>query len=93
MSKEVAVIVLGAWIILVTQLGIPSAWREALIVLSAAAVVAVGFFLRAEALGRRPSTGKALSRKDRSNFPFVENGGAPTSEVPHEQKSPITPLD
>ncbi len=84
MSKEVAVIALGVWIVVVTQLGIPSFWRTALIVLSALTLVGVGFFLRAE----------ALSRGKRSpHHAFVENGGSHAPELSHEQKNRITSLN
>lgn len=85
MSKEVAVIVLGAWIVVVTQLGVPSSWRAALIVLSALGLIVIGFFLRAEALSR--------GGKRTSSHPFVENGGSHTPDTPHEQKNRITSLN
>lgn len=94
MSKEVAVIILGVVVVAVTQLGIPSSWRTGIIVLSGLALIAIGFFLRAEALAR--------GSKRTPHHPFVENGARPddpvgrTSATPntvHEQKSGFTSLN
>ncbi|MEK7612531.1 MAG: hypothetical protein AAB449_00055 [Patescibacteria group bacterium] len=64
MSKETAVIVLGVWVIIVPQLGIPSPWRTALLILSGLALIVIGLYLRAESHSRRPR---------KSDQPFVEH--------------------
>ena len=81
MSKEVAVIVLGVWVVILTQLGIPGSWRTTLLILTGAGLVILGFFLRAESLGR--------SKQHSSNHSFVENGHTP----PHDRKDGITSLN
>lgn len=58
MSKEMLVIALGVWTVVVTQLGIPSSWKMLLFVATGVAIAAVGFLLRGEAIGRRPKNTK-----------------------------------
>lgn len=85
MSKEMLVIALGIWIVIVPYLGIPSSWKTILFVLSGLGLVLVGFFLRTEALARGDSR--------REHQPFVDNS-APTSEPrPYERKEGITSLN
>ena len=64
MSKEMTVIVLGVWVMLVPYLGVPGSWRTAILVISGLTLVLVGFFLRTEALSRGGR---------RSSQTFVEN--------------------
>ena len=85
MSKEGAVIALGVVIIVTTQLGVPSSWRMAIIILCGIGLTVVGFFLRAEALAR--------SSKRTPRHQFVENGTPSTSGTSHEPKNGITSLN
>ncbi len=85
MSKEMMVIALGIWVAVVPYLGVPSAWRTALLVLSGLGIAVVGFLLRGEALGRPGRAGGATS-STHSNF--VEN-----MDQPHEHKEGITSLN
>ena len=57
MSKEMTIIALGIWIVVVPYLGVPGSWKIALLVLSGLAIAVIGFLLRGEALTRsgRPS--------------------------------------
>lgn len=52
MSKEMLVIALGLVIALMTQLGLPIAWKLPLLFLLGLGVAFVGFLLRGEVLGR-----------------------------------------
>jgi|GEM_PF-1312416 len=52
MSKEVTIIALGIWVLIVPNLGIPGDWRTALLVLSGLATAIIGFLLRGESLAR-----------------------------------------
>jgi hypothetical protein len=81
MSKEILVILLGAAVVAITQLGIPGNWRSALLVLAGIVIVGVGFALRAEALGRGKRT---------QHHNFVENGH---SHNAHERKDGIGSLN
>ena len=87
MSKEMTVIVLGIWVVVVPYLGIPGAWRTALLVLTGIGIALVGFILRGEALGRPDRPGSAGSQ----HSTFVENTAQPTEA--HEQKEGISELN
>lgn len=98
MSKEMLVIILGVWIVVVrTLLGVPGSWQTALIIVSGIALVVIGFLLRGEALSRSAAPRSGNPR----NYSFVESlptgqAGAPTMpEAPatHEYKEGITSLN
>lgn len=50
MSKEMAVIALGLWVVIVPYLGVPGSWRTTILVLSGIGIAVIGFMLRNEAL-------------------------------------------
>ncbi len=52
MSKEMTIIVLGLFVVVVPYLGIPGEWRVILLVLSGLGLAVTGFLLRGEALAR-----------------------------------------
>jgi len=81
MSKEMWVIVLGIWVIISTQLGVPGSWHTIVLVLSGIALAAIGFFLRAEAIARGGNRSQ--------HRPFIEN----THPTMHDQKEGITSLN
>ena len=89
MSKEMAVIGLGIFVIVVrTMLGVPGSWQTALFVAAGVALLVIGFLLRGEAISR-----SALPRFERPgrSYPFVDNS-APTA-APNEYKEGITSLN
>ena len=76
MSKEMTIIGLGIFVVVVPYLGIPGAWRTALIVLSGLGIALCGFLLR----------GESLARGDKHNqhpSSFVENS-LPHASHDHE---------
>ncbi len=75
MSKEMAVIALGIWVIVIPYLGVPGSWRTIILILTGLGIVSLGFFLRAQVLARGGRNAHA--------HPFVEND-SPSTE--HEQK-------
>lgn len=88
MSKEMSLIALGVWVIVVPYLGIPGSWRTALLVLTGLGIAAIGFLLRNESLSR------GIESSDR--HPFVEStpaapAPAPVAAVP--EHSGITSLN
>ena len=83
MSKEMTVIVLGLFVIVVPYLGIPGDWRTVLLVLSGAGLAVTGFLLRGEVLARG-------ERKPHEHNPFVESN---QSNFAHEHKEGITSLN
>lgn len=52
MSKEMGVIALGLWVIVVPYLGIPGSWRTVLLVLAGVGITIIGFLLRGEVISR-----------------------------------------
>ena len=82
-----AVIVLGVWVIVATQLGVPfHPWLTIIFVVTGVVIAAVGFFLRADAIDRG-----GMRREHRT---FVENSQMPQSEsTTHEHKERITSLN
>ena len=83
MSKELGVVLLGFSIIIITQLGVPGSWRTAMLVIAGVAIASLGFFLRAEALGRTRRSGHSH---------FVENDASEHSRE-HERNDGIGPLN
>lgn len=71
MSKEVGVVLLGLAVIITPYLGVPSAWRTALLVLAGLALVVTGLLLRAQ----------AMMRAGKHSSPFVENN---TAKIVHD---------
>ncbi len=93
MSKEMLVIALGVWVILVrTMLGIPGEWQTVLLIASGVALAILGFLLRGEAISRAQVSRPA----SRQSYPFVETP-APAEPQPapetHEHKEGITSLN
>lgn len=84
MSKEMTIIALGIWIIIVPYLGVPGSWRTAILVLSGLGIAVTGFLLRGEAIARG---GSATNRTSRS---FVESA---VSAEPHEEPEGINSLN
>ncbi len=86
MSKEMMVIALGLWIIVIrTMLGVPGSWQTFLFILTGVALAVTGFLLRGEALGRaRPG-----ESSKKSSYTFIESGTPPV----HEHKEGITSLN
>lgn len=83
MSKEMTVIVLGLWVVVVPYLGIPGEWRTALLVLSGLGIAVVGFLLRGETLSR--------GSKPHAHNSFVESNqpAQPQPSLAHEHHEEI----
>jgi hypothetical protein len=90
MSKEMMVIALGLWIIVVrTLLGIPGSWQTAVFIVTGVLLAIIGFLLRGESLSR---AGTHSARPERSSsYTFVEN--TPPASAAHEHKEGITSLN
>jgi hypothetical protein len=98
MSKEMMVIALGLWIIVVrTLLGVPGHWQTFLFIVTGVALAVLGFLLRGEALSR--AMGSRDPRVERgSTYPFVENNTVSKTNHTqtvnsHEHKERITSLN
>lgn len=94
MSKEMTLIVLGLWVAVVPYLGVPSAWRTALLVLSGIGIAAVGFLLRGETLGRTPgSVGSKHSNFIESAASHELPNDIPQGDVHEHHKEGISSLN
>lgn len=89
MSKEMTVIALGIWILLVPHLGVPGSWRTTILIVTGLGVALVGFLLRGEAIARgfRPPESHTARRIEHT---FVES---PITQVSHEHKEGINSLN
>ena len=65
MSREMVVVVLGLWVIALPHLGVPHSWSVIITTLTGIAVIAMGLYMRAKALG-------GAARRS-THHPFVEN--------------------
>lgn len=64
MSREMAVIVLGIWVIILPHLGVPGSWHTIITTLTGLIIIGVGLYLRGVMLSR------GIRRS--SHHPFVE---------------------
>lgn len=77
MSREMGIIVLGLAVMIIPYLGVPSAWRTALLVLAGAALAVIGFLLRGSAM--------SLPQKKTEHHPFAESPARMSDIEPHSQ--------
>ena len=56
MSKQMSVIALGLWVVVMPSLGIYRSWLTVCMVLSGVALMVIGFLLRGEALAQEHHT-------------------------------------
>jgi hypothetical protein len=87
MSKELTVVALGVWVIIVPFLGVPSSWREWILLATGLALVLLGLMLRATEISRGTKRG--------GHHTFVENSATDTLEhiSEHARKERITSLN
>jgi hypothetical protein len=94
MSKEMTVVALGVWVIIIPYVGVPGSWRTTILILTGLAVILVGFLLRSQALSHGP--------KPTAHHPFIENlpdrqagsaSAAEPSSLDHDRKERITSLN
>jgi len=91
MSKEMWIIALGVWVVVVrTVLGVPGSWQTALFVMSGAAIVVIGFLLRGEAI-KRSMQSHVTQPERRGSYSFIDNASSPAPA--HEHQEGITSLN
>ncbi len=78
MSKEMTVIALGIWVMVVPYLGVPGGWRTGFLIVTGIGLIVLGLFLRAEVLSRGRGRGTSGS--------FVENDAPSVQEHQHEHE-------
>ena len=76
MSREMAVIALGIWVIILPHLGVPHSWHTVITTITGLLIITAGLFVRAAMLSRTP--------RRSTHHPFVENAGG---EVRHGNES------
>ncbi|HWB33742.1 MAG TPA: hypothetical protein VG753_00240 [Candidatus Paceibacterota bacterium] len=86
MSKETFVIVLGVWLVVATQIGVPfHPWLSIIYAISGLLVALMGFLLRTQALAR---DGKRSAHR-----PFVENSDTLAHSSLHDRKEGLGSLN
>ena len=85
MSKEMTIIALGIWVIIIPYLGVPGSWRTGLLLISGLFIVLVGFLLRAQSLSH--------STKHTAHRTFEENTHTSEDQHNHDRKERITSLN
>ncbi len=73
MSKEMTVIALGLWVIILPYLGIYRSWLTILLVLTGVGLMIIGFLIRGEALAKEHREGHASPNHKKSRMPFEQN--------------------
>jgi hypothetical protein len=86
MSKEMAIIALGVWVVIMPYLGIYRSWLTVLMVVTGLGLVVLGFLLRGEKLTDEHH-GRATPKNNRRlHMPFEES--AAVVEQDHTKNSP-----
>lgn len=65
MSKEMAIIALGIWVVILPHLGVPGSWHTAITTITGIVIIAAGLYFRAAML--------ASGGRRSPHHPFVEN--------------------
>jgi len=82
MSKEMGIVALGVWVVVMPYLGIYRSWLTVLMVLTGIALMIIGFLLRGEAITREHH-GHAPEARKKSRVTFQES----TPAVEHDYSS------
>lgn len=91
MSKEMGLILLGVLNIVIATglIGVPTNWRDALLIISGITITTIGLLLRGETLGRNRSGESSPTYRKQPQQSFVEN--TPSSDIhtptPHEESN------
>ncbi len=74
MSKEMAVVALGVWIVVMPYLGIYRSWLTICLVLTGVALMVLGFLLRGEVISKEHKAHRATpNHGSKARMPFEEN--------------------
>jgi hypothetical protein len=79
MSREMAVVLLGVWVIVLPHLGVPHTWAVIITTATGLAIIVAGLYARAKLL-----TGAA---RRSTHHPFVENAGGTDGIHEHSTES------
>jgi hypothetical protein len=73
-----AVVILGAWVLILPHLGFPGTWRTVILTITGLIIVGVGLYLRGVMLS------KGIRRS--SHHPFVENSASHDIRTPQNHE-------
>ncbi len=74
MSKEMAIVALGVWVVVLPYLGIYRSWLTILMVLTGIALMVLGFLLRGETIAKEHKAHRDTPKPgSRARMPFEEN--------------------
>lgn len=94
MSKEMSIITLGLWVVLLPYLGIYRSWLTVLMVLTGIALMVLGFLLRGETIAREHHDAPKMPRRPRkSHVTFEESSPATEQDTSHQDHSTIGSLN
>lgn len=68
MSREMAVVAFGIWVVILPHLGVPHSWFVVIATLTGLGIVAMGLYMRAKALGNGP--------RRSTHHPFIETSSS-----------------
>lgn len=78
MSREMAIVVLGVWVLILPHLGVPHSWTTALATLTGLVIIGMGLYLRAAHLTKGP--------RRTTHHPFIENTHTPEKAHEHSDE-------
>jgi hypothetical protein len=74
MSKEMAIVALGVWVVVMPYLGIYRSWLTIFMVVTGIALMALGFLLRGEVIAKEHKAHRATGKPgSKERMPFEEN--------------------
>jgi hypothetical protein len=77
MSKEMAIVALGVWVVVMPYLGIYRSWLTIFMVLTGVALMVIGFLLRGEAISKEHKAHRNTPRPgSKERMPFEESAAA-----------------
>ena len=93
MSKEMGIIALGVWVIIMPYLGIYRSWLTVLMVLTGLALIGLGFLLRGEAIAEEQHSHPKHPRRPRkSHVTFEESAPVVEHDYSSQGHSNLGPL-
>ncbi len=94
MSKEMSIIALGVWVIIMPYLGIYRSWLTVLMVLTGVVLMVLGFLLRGETITRENhNSPKSPRRPRKQHMPFEESAPVVSHDYSTEDHTTIGSLN
>ena len=94
MSKDMSVVALGVWVVVLPYLGIYRSWLTVLMVVTGVALLVLGFLLRGETIAREHHDEHTKQpRRKRASRTFEENAAAVSQDYTAPDHSTIGSLN